>query len=80
MGMTKFIKLTNAEAPHQTVYVNFNFVTDFRTFTGATVLSQTTHFDGEHDYVRVAETPEQILALIEGPTGEYEPSRQFDPF
>jgi len=68
MGMSKFVKLTEADGG-ATAYVNMDHVKLFWPMEdgGTRFLLPD---DEANDYT---ETPEQILALIEGPSGEYEP-------
>lgn len=66
--MSKFVKLTEVD-DGTTTYVNLDHVRVFYPTEDGN-----TRFILDNDVVNdYTETPEQILALIEGPSGEYEP-------
>jgi len=71
MGMSKFVKLTNARTRNVTL-VNARKVI-FADWDESNNASDIWLQDIEDGCISVTETPEQILALIEGPSGDYEP-------
>jgi len=73
MGMSKFVKLT-IQRSGLTQYVNSNLAFFYAQPSGGTLIGYP-HIlpDGDFAYDIVTETPEEILSLIEGPSGEYEP-------
>jgi len=68
MGMSKFVKLTAADDGTAMIFNVEGITFAYRATEEATHLVLRGHQESN-----VTETPEQILALIEGPSGDYEP-------
>jgi len=77
MGMSKFVKLTG-HASREIVLIDASRVAAIewqpaeRDYGDDDIGRACVFFDSGFE-IYVTETPEQILALIEGPSGEYEP-------